>query len=479
MAGVFNRGFRFGDLFGVSRRTVEPETTAGVPGFSVFGGRVDQKERNPNLVGEKRYVTYSNILTNVSIVGASARYFLNLLSKATWKVEPADETDEAKRLADEVQFIMEDMRTPWARVVRRAAMYRYFGFSVQEWTAKRREDGTIGMMDIMPRPQHTIEQWDVAEDGEIRGVVQRSPQTSELLYLPRRKVVYVCDDSLSDSPEGLGLFRHLAEPADRLCNYEKLEGYGFETDLRGIPIGRAPINLMNQAIQAGTMNASDAQALISALESFVANHIKNPDQGLVLDSAPYLAQDEAARPVNVPQWDINQLEIDNADSAAAIMNAIERLNREMARLQGTEHLLLGGDGQGSLALSRDKTQNFGLIIDSSLGDLEESMDDDFLDPLFMLNGWDPALKPRLKTEQVRFRDIEQVTQALRDMADAGSPLQAGDPIIDEVRDILGLSKQPQDLVQAAIDAASLNMEMLQREASGANDPAPEPTGEDE
>ena len=122
-------------------------------------------------------------------------------------------------------------------------MYRFYGFSIQEWTARRRDDGFLTFADIAPRSQRTIERWDVDEAGQVLGALQRSPQTQEEIYLPREKLLYIVDDTLNDSPEGLGLFRHLVAPSRRLKRYEQLEGFGFETDLRGIPIGRSPVHL--------------------------------------------------------------------------------------------------------------------------------------------------------------------------------------------------------------------------------------------
>ncbi len=146
--------------------------------------------------------------------------------------------------------------------------------------------------------------------------------------------------------------------------------------------------------------------------------------------------------------------------------AIERINREIARILGVEHLLLGGDGKGSLALSRDKTQSFGLIVDSTLTELEFVMKNDVARVIVVLNGWPEELTPKLKTEQVQYRDIEQITQALRDMADAGAPLMPGDPAIDEIRDLLGLSKVPQEVMDSLLEAAMIGAQERERVRSG-------------
>jgi hypothetical protein len=320
-------------------------------------------------------------------------------------------------------------------------MYRYYGFSVQEWTARKMADGTIGFKDISPRPQITIERWDVELTGKVHGVVQRSPQTSKEIYLPRHKIVYVVDDSLNDSPEGLGLFRHLAEPAKRLMHYQLLEGYGYETDLRGIPIGRAPLSQLQSKVDSGAISAEQKTLNVQPLTDFIQKHVKNPELGLMLDSLPYRTEDEKGTPGVTPQWDLQLLKGGNSASSEAVAKAIERLNRELARIMGVEHLLLGGDGKGSLALARDKTQNFALIIDSTLRELAETFEKDLLTPIWEMNGWDPDLKPEFKTEAIQYRDIEQVTGALTDMANAGAVLAPDDPAINEVRDLLGLSHQ--------------------------------------
>src|SRR5690606_18061192 len=123
----------------------------------------------------------------------------------------------AQEAADFVESVMFDMETSWAKIARRASMYRFNGFGIQEWTAKRRDDGRIGLKDIAARPCHTITRWEIDEaTGEIRGVYQTNPQTGREIFLPRGKVIYLVDDSLTDHPEGLGLFRNLVEPATRL-----------------------------------------------------------------------------------------------------------------------------------------------------------------------------------------------------------------------------------------------------------------------
>lgn len=420
---------------------VRPTKEAGVSGTAVFGGFVDTGETNPLLGHGERYRTAANILANLSVVAASVRYFLNLLANPKWSATPADDSQEAKDAAGFVESVIADTGSSWTRIVRRTGMYRYHGFSIQEWIAVKREDGRTGFADVESRPQHTIERWDVDISGNVHGVWQRSPQDGRELPIPRWKTVYMVDDTLTDSPEGMGWFRHIVEPASRLEEYLTLEKVGFERDLAGVPIGKAPITAINRAVAAGTLSRPDADTMIKGLTDFVKMEIKKQNTGLVLDSQSFENQTaDGAQASGVAQWGIELLTGD-AGSIAQLGVAIERISVEIARIIGTENIFTGSDGSGSLALSKDKSSQLFLNVNSTLDEMTEQFTKDLIDPLWTLNGFDEKLKPKFAHEDVAFKDVQQMALALRDMAAAGAILAPDDPAIDELRLLLGLSRQ--------------------------------------
>jgi len=437
-----------------SKKGFKPTESLGVGATAIWGGYIQTKEKNADLVGMKRYTKFSQALVNVAIVGAGVRYFLNLIAKASWSVVPADSSDEAKKLAENVDSMLYDMESPWAAIVRRAAMYRFYGFSIQEWIAKNRDDGVIGLKNIASRPQSTIVRWEVAENGDIKGMYQQSPQTQKEIFLPRGKVIYIVDDSLSDSPEGLGLFRHIIPHADRLERYEELEGYGFENDLRGIPIGRAPLALLQKLVEDGKLTAEKKAVMENALKEFIQSHIRAPETGLLLDSLTYQSGDESGSPSGIKQWDLEVLR-GESNALSELETAINRIARNIAILLGVENLLLGSDSRGSYALARDKTHNFFLTVDSTLNELGECFERDLLGPLWELNGWDVKLKPEMNPESIKFRDIDQITGALASLAQAGAMITPADPVVNEIRDLVGLARQDEDATAVAIDASMM------------------------
>lgn len=438
----------------------------GTTGTPITGGFVVNRERDPALSGVVRYQTYSDIMANVSIVAAGMRFFLGLASRPTWKIEAAKDlpggksSDAAKAAAEFVESILDDMTANMTRIVRRSGMYRFYGFGIHEWTAKRREDGLVGIDSIEVRPCHTIERWEVDQNAAVQGVYQQNWQGAEL-YIPRRKFIYLLDDTLTDSPEGFGLFRHMVEPARRLERYLKLEGQGYERDLRGIPVGKAPLAEIAAAVEAKKITADEGAAMTQAMEHFIQLQAKEENTGFLMDSSVIQGQDESGDVMtNTAKWGLELLSA-NGGAFADLGKAIERCRYDLAMIIGTENLLIGSGDSGSRALSADKSRNLYLQANSTVKDMAEAFDRDLLTPIWALNGLPDALKPSIFPEDVSFQDAESVAATLRDMAAAGAVLAPNDPIIQDMRDLMGMSRAPDDLTDEGED------EMLRRASDNA------------
>jgi hypothetical protein len=452
----FRRAFGlFGALgAGAQPRKVSAFEEAGASGTAIIGGYVDTIERDPRIAGlDNRYRTYGEIIANVSVVAAGLRFLLNLMARPSWSVEAAEgegiDEDEAKAVAEFVEHCLHDMATPWNRVIRRTGTFRFYGFGVHEWTAKRRADGRIGIQDVEARPQRTIERWDVDEKGSVVGMFQTAAQTNEELYLPRSKVIYLVDDTLTDSPEGLGLLRHLVKPAARLEEYLDIEGRGFERDFRGIPVVKLPLSKMRADVEGGRMSKEAFANVLRKARDLVRMKARKSDTGVLLDSQPYTAETDSGTTISAAaQW-MYELLTGDAQGIEHVGAAIERLTWDMARIMGTEALLVGSDG-GSRALSEDKSRNLYLTVNSMLTDVRQGMDSDYVGPILRLNGIPEEYWPTLKTEDVAFKSVESITTALRDMAQAGAVLSPDDPAIEDVRDLLGISKPPEEDPEAML-----------------------------
>lgn len=451
---------RAGEALGFAKASpTETLGTSRVDNGGVVGGEGAGTFQDPtpelNLAGTRRFDEYDRMVRDVAIIGAGVRLFLNLISNAVWSVNPPEglddaQTAQAQAYADQAYDMLFDMSTSWSSIVRKTAAFRLQGFSIQEWTAKKNPDGTIGLLDIEHRPQKTITRWMRDEGGTVEGVVQRVPNRPDVV-LPRSKIIYAVDDTLSDSPEGVGLFRHMAMTSARLELFLRLEEIGFTTDLRGIPIARAPLAELQQKVQEQP-EGSDARAresarrvaLLKPLKDFLQQHLRNEKTGVLLSSDTFISTgvDKSTAPSAVPKW---ALELLNGDSQSfeAMAKAVDRMNNELARIMGVEHLMLGSDGGGSLALARSKVGTFYLTVTSTLLDLLEIYDRDILAPWAELNGIPEELRPQMGVNEISDRDIEQVLMALKDLATAGAPLLPDDPAVGEIYDLLGLTRPPE------------------------------------
>lgn len=441
----------------IEKRAVVPTAAIGSSRTTTLDIQtVGYAERVLNLQGQRRYDVYDRMVKDTSIVASGVRLFLNLIANAIWTVNPPEELNEAQKAraqeyADAAYAMLFDMTSSWSAVVRKTAAFRLQGFAVLEWTARRNPDGTIGLMDIEHRPQSTISKWKRDPSGTVIAIMQRLNGGAEV-ELPRGKVVYAVDDLLTDEPEGTGLYRHLAETSDRLREFLRLEEVGFNTDLRGVPVIRAPLEEMKAQINNAGPEGSEARAvqagvvasMIKPLRDFLDKHVRNRKSGLLLPSETWTADsvDKGKTPSATRKWAVELL---NGDSTSfdAMANAVKRMNQELARVLGCEHLLLGAEGGGSLALAQSKVGTFYMTIMSTLLDLCEIFDRDVLKPLADLNGWEEELRPRMGVNEISDRDIEQVFASIARLAQAGAPLLSDDPAVGELYDLLGLTRPPE------------------------------------
>lgn len=454
---------------------------AGVSGSALSlangQGYVYTSERSYKLTGDQKYITYSDILANTGIVAAGVRYYLQVVTKAKWTVTPpktpdGEEVPGSEEVAQFVDSVINDMKQPWSKVVRRGTMFRYFGFSIQEWVAKKRDDGRIGLLDIEARPQASIKRWDTDERGNVIGCWQDNGKGQEF-YLPRAFLVHIVDDALEDTPEGLGILRHLVRYAERLRAFEELEEIAYETDLRGIPVARAPLSKLKAMVESSKLTTGAANAILRPLQDFIKNHIRSKSTGILLDSGTYTTEDDKVSPSSIREFDVELMQ-GSSTSQEAVARAVHRITYEMARVLGVEHLLLGSDGSGSLALGTVKLNDMYQSVEATLTELADAYTRDVVGPICTLNNIPRELWPKLTPDSVEPKDIEKITTALERMSRAGAVLLPDDPVINELRDMLGLPRQPQDQVERAVEDAALTGKERQAKVdalTGGLDPA--------
>ena len=181
-------------LFGTFRNSaaaqrIRPTKTEGTHGTAVYGGWLETQETSPDLSSPQKACrdVQQHDVEHVHHRGRMRIFLQTLIGAATWTVTPseADTQETYAQMAQELLF--DDPITSWRRIMRRASMYKFWGYSFSEWTMRKRPEGWLTYHDVAPRAQRTVEYWNVDPTGEVHGIWQRSPQTQEYLYIPRGK----------------------------------------------------------------------------------------------------------------------------------------------------------------------------------------------------------------------------------------------------------------------------------------------------
>ncbi len=214
---------------------------------------------------------------------------------------------------------------------------------------------------------------------------------------------------------------------------------------------RAPLAALDKAVENGEITEAQKAQYVAALEAFGESHIKSTTSYVLLDSMTYESLNEAATPSAVRKYDF-ELATGGGSGHEAIHNAIIREIHEISRIFGTEDLLIGSDGQGSMALAKSKTHKFRMIVDSANTEAVEVYERDLVAPIGRLNGWRKDLWPSMKPDQIQHADVEQIAAVLRDMSLAGAPIDPTDPAVNAVRDLVGLPYAMQDERETMTDA---------------------------
>ena len=442
-------------LFDIFKRAPKPEPVAvpekpteqaGVGGTAVFGdGWIYSKEKSADLRDAARWKTFNEYAHNIAIVATAIRRYSDLFGLVEWRFVPAKvdgaATPETEQLAEFARQQLMGMDTPWSTVVERAGLFKWFGVSAQEWTAKVIAEGEwrgkFGLRDIAIRPADTIERWPMV-DGRLTEIVQRDPGDGSEHRIPREKLFYLVDGLLTDSPFGTGLLRHVAEPARRLGVLEAIEGWGFQTDLGGQAVGRVPAGEM------ASLPAQKQTELTRGLREFLENPIKRPGLGLILDSGTY--KDAAGQPSSIPKWGVELLRAAGT-SHKEVGDAIKRLIWQNALVLGVEHLMVGFDGAGSNSHQQQKSSDFYRLVISTLNKVADACKRDVLTPLWTLNGWDTATVPTPTIDKLAFQDITAVIDGLAKLTTENPRF----PHVQQIYEAWGLTPPPEDMLEEAAE----------------------------
>tara|TARA_R110000803_G_scaffold3886_3_gene13299 strand:+ start:2329 stop:3693 length:1365 start_codon:yes stop_codon:yes gene_type:complete len=426
----------------------ESTATLGVAGQNTYNGQIRADEFLPELRGKKAIRKYREMRDNDSTIGAVMYATEQVLRDVDLKVYACNDTPEAKKEAEFVQSVLDDMDHSLDDHVAEALSCLSYGFAWFEVVYKRRvgptqtnekkrskyTDGRMGVRKIAMRAPWTVSRFDVdAKTGDVNGMYQDVGYggTSKH-YIPARKSLYYRTTSINGDPSGRSILRNAYTSYEYLNNLQAIEAIAVERELAGIPVARIPSEYLSS-------DATPAQTGFVRNLQEILRDVKFNEQGYIItpsDTYP----DKDGSPTNIRLVDV-ELMSSSGSRNIDIDPIVRRYQHDIARSVLSEFLMLGSQG-GSYALSKSKTDLFLRALESYVQQIVDVLNKQLVERLWQLNGLDYSLMPTIKAGDVAPHDLREIAGFLRNLNGADINVSNHPEVIQNLMDIAELNYDP-------------------------------------
>ena len=429
----------------------------GVAGDNTRTGQIRADEFIPELRGKNAIRKYREMRDNDSTIGAVMYAAEQVLRDVKLKVEPANDTEGAKREADFVESIFEDMDHSLDDHIAESLSSLSYGFAWFEVVYKRRvgptkrspkknskyTDGRLGVRKIACRAPWTISRFDVEDkSGDVLGIYQDVGYATGKHYIPATKSLYYRTTVLNGDPSGRSILRNAYSSYVYLNNLQSIEAIAVERELAGIPVARIPSEYLSS-------DASAAQSGFVGNLQQILRDVKFNEQGYIItpsDTYP----DKDGSPTNIRLVDI-ELMSSNGNRNVDIDPIVRRYQHDIARSVLSEFLMLGGGNNGSYALSKSKTDLFLRALESYIQAIVDVLNKQLVERLWQLNGLNYDLMPCIKAGDVAPHDLREIAAFLRNLNGADINVSDHPEVIQDLMDIAELNYDPNTEVTTETD----------------------------
>lgn len=334
----------------------------GTTGLNHSAGYV-MEEFLPNLRYPQAAKVYKEMADNDATVGAILYMAEMLVRKSKWSVSPGGPTPADDAAAKFVEECMNDMQMSWASTISEILSMFTYGFSVHEIVYKIRRgpmekdsmyksnytDGLIGWKKLPIRSQDTIDEWDIADNGTIKGFVQNAPPNYVQTYIPLSKALLFRTKTYKDNPEGKSLLRNAYRASHFKKRIEEIEGIGIERDLAGLPYISVP-----EELNIWDKDNLEAQKALAVATGIVRNIRRDRSEGVVL---PNNFELKLLSTGGARQFDTSII--------------INRWDQRIAITLLSDIVMLGADKVGSFALADAKKSLMSAALEAQLQNIAE------------------------------------------------------------------------------------------------------------
>jgi hypothetical protein len=344
---------------------------------------------------------------NDPTVGAILMGITMLTRGARWSFEPADASPAAAEAAAFMQSVMDDMDITFEDFLDDAMTMLVYGFSLFEIVMKRRADGRIGVRKLGPRPQWTIDRFDVDDSGSrMLGAWQNSIYTGTV-YLPADRLLHMKVKSAYADPAGKSILRNAYRSYRYVTNIQEYEAVAIERELNGLPVGRIPAEYLDPNADASKL------AFVEKFKAILRDVKRNEQGYLLIPSDVY--EDADGKVSNQRMVDFELL-ASKGTRDIDTNKSIVRHQQDMARSVLADFLMLGSNDRGSFAMSKSKTDIFVKSMRSILNSVAAPINRQLVPKIWEANSFDPALMPKIQYENLAPVDLDVLGGFIRSMA---------------------------------------------------------------
>lgn len=309
----------------------------------------------------RRFKVYREMLLNSPVVSALLTAIEQSVRSVDWQFT-SDQGDEDERTVF-LQECLDGMSLSWADHVTEALTFLPFGWSLFEIVYERDPSGRIVWRKLAPRAQDSLDHWMYDDAGGLAAFTQRPAPDYKLRTIPIDKLVLYRTRVERNNPEGRSILRAAYLSYYYAKNIQQIEAIGIERDLAGLPVIKLPPG-------ADTSSGSNSDATL-------ANKLVRR-----------IRQDEEAGVVLTPGWELELLSTGGSRQFDTD-KIISRYENRILMSALAQFLMLGAEGVGSLALSRDQTDLFTLSVNTTADIIADTFGKYAVPRLLELNGMDP------------------------------------------------------------------------------------------
>lgn len=363
----------------------------GRPGNQFMYGFLETDEYVPELLGTRGLKTFEKMRRSDGMVAATLRGLKLPLLSATWEVQPASSDAADVETAKELQEdLFHGMSNSWPEHLRQVLTYLDLGFYVCEIVWEVAPDGHYRFRKLAPRLQRTIAEWQIEDDGGLRGVKQSVYSSSRFrtVEIEIDKLLVFVNEKEGANWAGKSVLRPAYKHWYIKDQLYRIQAIAADRHGVGIPVLGLP------------ENADDPASMTRAEEIGAA--VRAHEQGY------------AALPFGW-KFDI----VGGANRAMDVLPVIQHHDRMIAVSVLAQFLTLGERPEGSYALSEDQSSLF-MMVERAVGEYVCDVHNRYLLPKWIAFNKPAGTKvPTLAVVGIETRNAERIITALAAAATAG------------------------------------------------------------